>query len=171
MTFENLESIGNTSTDLLISSPDLVSSVSDDGPRNENLGVVKRWVANCRATNVRNALLKEILVVRGETQLRFRYTHCEPTGTYVWSPPPRHQDAMFIQHRNGSQRAYALRVEGIAIAPNDTWVKGGGYLDYVVYFPPIDESWGPIAISEGNAMFSKSKDRYWYWKRVALVSQ
>jgi hypothetical protein len=160
---------------LVQSNADSVSELNDvafdaPSPASRQVGVQRRWVVNRAASNEPSVLLKEIVVLGDEMQLRFRYTRRESSGTSIYAAPPRHNDSMFIQHRNGSQRVYVVRAEGIANQLNETWVAGGRYRDYVLYFPPIDASWGPVSISEGNAMFSNSTPRFWFWKRVDLVS-
>jgi len=126
----------------------------------------KSYVVNFPCSNDPN--LKMTQVVLGPTETRV-YLHVDNKGTDTYeisTSPPGQADTFFLEAADQHRHVQLIRSSGIAISPAKQNVRPGGKVDFVLYFPPIDASWGPIDVHEGEVL--KQGTTYWNFIDVPL---
>jgi hypothetical protein len=122
----------------------------------------KAFNVNFPCNNDPNLTIKQIVLGKTETRV---YLHVDNKGrqTYqISTSPPGQADTFFLEAADQHRHVQLTRSTGIAVSPRKQDVAPGGKVDFVLYFPAIDESWGPVDLHEGEVL----KEGLTYWNFI-----
>jgi hypothetical protein len=116
--------------------------------------------------NTPDLRIKEIAMTSTETRVTLRYHNTSTRSMSISTSPPGKADTFFIEAADQTRRYALLRSSGIAISPMRDTVRAGATVQFTLYFPPIDFTWSPIDLHEGEIM--KKGVNYWNFHGVHL---
>jgi len=127
----------------------------------------KAFDVNVRASNEQDLLMRRIVLAPGETRIYLQFSNPSRKHTHEISTAlPGKAETFFLEAGDQRRHVQLTRSSGIAISPAKQTVAKGGKVDFVLYFPAIDETWSPIHLHEGEVL--KQGTIYWNFVDVAL---
>jgi hypothetical protein len=127
----------------------------------------KTYNMNVAADNEDGIHITQIVVTPTETRVRMRFQNKEKGTTSIATAPPGKPESFFLEAADQRRRLQLTRSSGIAVSPNRENVVAGGIKEFTIYFPPIDDSWSPVDIHEGEIM-KKGNNTFWTFTDVPL---
>jgi hypothetical protein len=108
----------------------------------------------------------KVVLTETETSVHLKYRNLEKKAVSISTAPAGQADTFFIEASDQIRRLGLTRSSGIAVAPNRDTVQPAGVQSFVLYFPPIEPSWGPIDLHEGEVV--KKGSNYWNFTDIEL---
>ncbi|MBI5532470.1 MAG: hypothetical protein HY898_07135 [Deltaproteobacteria bacterium] len=126
----------------------------------------KVYNMNFPADNMPGLRITQVVVNSKETRVKLRFQNTSTQATTISTAPPGHMDTFFIEAADQTRRHGLVRATGISYGPVRDRVAPGATQEFTLYFPPIDASWSPIDLHEGELV--KKGVNYWVFTDVPL---
>ena len=126
----------------------------------------KVYNMNFPCDNAPGLRITQIAITSAETRIKLHFKNTGTGDTTISTAPPGHMDTFFIEAADQTRRHGLVRATGIAIGPARDRIPSGGTADFTLYFAPIDASWSPIDLHEGEIV--RKGMNYWNFTDVPL---
>lgn len=127
----------------------------------------KTFNMNVTADNEDGLRITQIVLTPTETRVRMRFQNKDRNTTSISTAPPGKDESFFIEAADQTRRHQLTRSSGIAVSPARENLAPNAVKEFTLYFPPIDDSWSPIDIHEGEIL-KKGNNTFWSFTDIPL---
>jgi hypothetical protein len=127
----------------------------------------KAFDVNARSSSEPDLIIRRIVLAPAETRIYLQFRN--PSGKHtheISTAPPGKAETFFLEAGDHQRHVQLTRSSGIAVSPAKQTVPRRSKVDFVLYFPAIDETWSPMDLHEGEVL--KSGTIFWNFTKVAL---
>lgn len=126
----------------------------------------KTLVMNHECSNDPDLRITKIVRTPTETRVHIQFKNSKRQATDISTALPGSPESFFIEAADQKRRLELRTATGLALSPAKTTVQPGGIVNFVVFFPAIDDTWGPVDIHEGEVI--KKGTTYWNFHEVRI---